>query len=119
MSLFSTFSLLLRYLLFLIRISKDGDRIGKASQRLFRQINFSDISADEIRCVVDRHLAEANLPKSFLSKIVSIKSDACDAENASLENCDSATQSKSRGLINFRGMELAMIKVMTTINNKT
>jgi hypothetical protein len=139
-----------------LRISKDEDRMGKPSQRLLRRINFSDISSDEIRSVVERHLvksfkifksltvlhigkksvvnveqysflgyltlkncfyelffqADANLSKSFLTKVLSLKSDA---ENAS--SCDSQLRSKSRGLINFRGMELAMVKVNNN-NNK-
>jgi hypothetical protein len=129
--------------------------MGKPSQRLLRRINFSDISSDEIRSVVERHLvnqfktfksltvlhvgkkccqslaikrffystddncffhtffqADANLSKSFLTNVLSLKSDA---ENAS--SCDSRLRSKSRGLINFRGMELAMVKVNNS-NNK-
>ena len=43
-----------------IRISKDEERMGKPSQRLLRRINFSDISTDEIRSVVERHLVLFN-----------------------------------------------------------
>jgi hypothetical protein len=46
------------YFYFFIRISKDEDRTGKMSQRLLRRINFSDISSDEIRSLVERHLVK-------------------------------------------------------------
>ena len=89
------------------RISKDEDRTGKPAEKLLRRINFSDISSDEIRAVVEHHLSKSNLSKSFLSSVLSIK---CENENGICDN--SSAHKSSRGLINFRGMELAMVKVI-------
>ena len=91
----------------IFRISKDEDRTGKPAQKLLRRINFSDISSDEIRAVVQHHLSKSNLSKSFLSSVLSIK---CENENGMCDN--SSGHKSSRGLINFRGMELAMVKVI-------
>ena len=94
----------------IFRISKDEDRTGKPAQKLLRRINFSDISSDEIRAVVQHHLSKSNLSKSFLSSVLSIK---CENENGMCDN--SSGHKSSRGLINFRGMELAMVKVILTL----
>ena len=79
---------------------------------MLRRINFPDISIDELRSSVDRHLADANLPETFLTKVLTMKDDV---ENASsgVDSCDNAAvDAKSKGIINFRGMELAMVKVI-------
>jgi len=77
---------------------------------LLRRINFGDISSGDLRSLVDRHLADADLPQSFLAKVLAMKTDG--AEPTPTLNCDNAAAvAKSRGIINFRGMELAMVKV--------
>jgi len=80
-------------------MASDGCAKDEKCEELLSFVNFSDISQDDISQCIE--MSRPNFPSSFLMKISLLKSKACCQHDAA----------KSNGLVNFRGMELAMIKV--------
>jgi hypothetical protein len=85
----------------------------KIDQRLFSPQTLRMLK-EHFRCLRNSERF-TNFRITFCGNDFQVPSLKTDAEIASSDSCDTATQSKSRGLINFRGMELAMVKVIMEI----